>query len=48
MSNQKVTKTVMIKGSPQELYNLWSDYEKHPQFSESLKEVKILDDKTTR
>lgn len=48
MAEQKITHSLIIKGSPEELYNLWADFEKHPQFSENLKEVRLLDEKVTR
>lgn len=45
---EQITRTLIIKGSADELYRLWADFEKHPEFSESLKEVTALDDKRTR
>jgi uncharacterized membrane protein len=47
MAEQKITHTLIIKGSPAELYQIWADFERHPEFSENLKEVKILDEKTS-
>jgi uncharacterized membrane protein len=44
----QVTHTLIVKGSPQELYDLWSDYERHPEFTESLKSVTKIDEKYTR
>jgi uncharacterized membrane protein len=45
MSSHEITRTIIIKGSPEEIYRMWADYEKHPQFSENLKSVEMLDDK---
>jgi uncharacterized membrane protein len=48
MSEKRVTHSLIIKGSPEMLYSLWADFEKHPEFSDNLKEVKLLDGKTSR
>ncbi len=47
MAEQKVTRSIIVKGSAQELYQLWTNYELHPLFSDSLKKVKEIDSKTS-
>lgn len=44
---EQFTHTIIVKGSANKLYELWSDYEKHPEFSENLKSVSKIDEKVT-
>jgi uncharacterized membrane protein len=45
---EQVTRSIIIKGSPNELYNLWADLEQHPNFAEDLKSVTKIDEKLSR
>lgn len=45
---EQVTRSVIVKGSVNKLYELWADVEKHPEFSENLKSVTRIDEKMTR
>ncbi len=40
---KQVTKSIIVKGTAEALYELWADFETHPKFTKDLKEVKKLD-----
>jgi len=36
---QQVTKSIIVNGSPSDIYNLWSDFENFPNFMQNIKSV---------
>lgn len=47
MSNQ-ATDTIIVKGSVDEVYKLWADFENFPKFMEPIKSVEKIDDRRSR
>ena len=45
--NEDITRSITIKGSPDELYRLWSDLERQPLFSDNVKKVTKVDANTS-
>lgn len=43
----KITESIIVKGGPAALYNVWADFENLPDFMENIKSVEKVDDKTT-
>ena len=39
MSEQQTTRSIIVKGSPSELYSLWADVESFPRFMKNVKSV---------
>lgn len=46
MANQ-VTRTVIVKGDPHTIYNLWSDFENFPYFMDYVKSVEKVDERSS-
>jgi uncharacterized membrane protein len=47
MSEQHTTRSIIVKGSPSELYHLWADLESFPRFMKKVKSVSRTGDRTT-
>lgn len=45
---EQVMQTVIVKGSPAHIYDLWADFENFPRFMEYVKEVQKRDDTHSR
>lgn len=45
MSN--ITKSVIVKGQPSEIYSYWADFEKFPKFMKYIEEVKLTGEDTS-
>lgn len=44
---QQITKTILVKGDAEHIYDVWSDFENFPYFMKSIKSVSITGDKTS-
>ena len=47
MSEQQTTRSIIVKGSPSELYRLWADLESFPRFMKNVKSVTKTADRMT-
>ena len=47
MSEQQTTRSIIVKGSPSELYRLWADLESFPRFMKNVKSVTKTGDRMT-
>ena len=47
MSQQQTTRSIIVKGSPSELYRLWADLESFPRFMKNVKSVTKTGDRMT-
>jgi uncharacterized membrane protein len=47
MADQQTTRSIIVKGSPSELYHLWADVEGFPRFMKNVKSVTRAGDNMT-
>jgi uncharacterized membrane protein len=47
MADQQTTRSIIVKGSPSELYHLWADVEGFPRFMKNVKSVTRTADNMT-
>jgi len=47
MADQQTTRSIIVKGSPAELYHLWADVESFPRFMTNVKSVSRTGDNMT-
>jgi uncharacterized membrane protein len=47
MADQQTTRSIIVKGSPSELYHLWADVESFPRFMNNVKSVTRTGDSMT-
>jgi uncharacterized membrane protein len=47
MADQQTTRSIIVKGSPSELYHLWADVEGFPRFMKNVKSVTRTGDNMT-
>jgi uncharacterized membrane protein len=47
MADQQTTRSIIVKGSPSDLYHLWADLESFPRFMKHVKSVTRTGDNTT-
>jgi uncharacterized membrane protein len=47
MNTHQVTRSIIVQGSPQPIFELWADFETFPQFMQHLKSVKKTSDGTS-
>lgn len=47
MNTHQVTRSLIVQGSPEQLFALWSDFETFPHFMQHLKSVKKTSERTS-
>lgn len=47
MNTHQVTRSIIVQGSPEPLFELWSDFETFPHFMQHLKSVKKTSERTS-
>lgn len=41
--SQSITKSIIVKGSPADLYTIWSDFERFPSFMKHIQSIRMTD-----
>ena len=47
MADQQTTRSIIVKGTPSDLYHLWADVERFPSFMSNVKSVRRTGDNLT-